>query len=631
RTGEYQQWIVEMKEAPRGPFAAIKWFCKDGRVLQPNDYACSNKGQGWQHGEWSDRTKHLRSQGYKVANALAGIDAQKAVAAPDFADTYAQLLIEKFLIAADDGWIMRKARSYRGALQEEDEREAARGLLAAMAAREDWIGYRYPALRTGVRLLPHGADTASAQKVRNMAAAIADRDPAFQTLRVKIHGSPDASDAAGVRGYAAKIADPALKQQADALAAEIDRVYAPRPLGDLLEENAKAFSAAPWMQALLRDAGTEYAVDSGPEHRYRVTARLLADLRDALPKIQSPAGRLRVLDLSLAVEAENFRASAEARTAAAKMPRGSAVALLAAGAEAAYGAGMINARERAELRTASAKLSADQLPLAGYRRELRYLGLVPGWGMQALRMHFGEAMDKLGEIEPLAGSFIQDQLRGSPLLFYSQALDGLSRDANRLAGVQHKLLGNNIGAGFNALNPGLARGFLRAAPDMKRVEDFRPDGIYVLPETVSDLPPLAGILTAGAGNLLSHVQLLARNLGIPNVAVDQSLLPVLRGNDGKRIVLAVSPAGLVEIGEDGPRWDAVFGKEARAEANIVFEPDLAKLDLSARDFVSLDSLRARDSGRIVGPKAAKLGELKSHFPDRVAPGVGIPFGLYRAT
>ena len=50
-----------------------------------------------------------------------------------------------------------------------------------------------------------------------------------------------------------------------------------------------------------------------------------------------------------------------------------------------------------------------------------------------------------------------------------------------------------------------------------------------------------------------------------------------------------------------------------------------------RDFVSLDALRAKDSGRIVGPKAAKLGELKSRFPDRVAPGVGIPFGLYRAT
>jgi hypothetical protein len=93
----------------------------------------------------------------------------------------------------------------------------------------------------------------------------------------------------------------------------------------------------------------------------------------------------------------------------------------------------------------------------------------------------------------------------------------------------------------------------------------------------------------------------------------------------------VSPAGLVEINDDGPRWNAVFGAHPKAEQNIMFEPDVNKLDLSLRDFVSLTTLRAKDSGRIVGPKAAKLGELKSHFPDRVAPGVGIPFGLYRAT
>ena len=198
-------------------------------------------------------------------------------------------------------------------------------------------------------------------------------------------------------------------------------------------------------------------------------------------------------------------------------------------------------------------------------------------------------MQKLSEIEPLAALFIQDQLRGSPLLLYSQVLDVVSRDANRLAGVQHKLLGRDIGAGFNALNPGLARGILRAAPDMRHAEAFRPDGIYVLPETVADLPPLAGILTAGAGNPLSHVQLLARNLGIPNVAVDESLLPALRRNDGRRIVFAVSPAGLVEINEDGPRWDAVFGDEKQPGQDLVFEPDLGKLDLSKRDFVSLDS------------------------------------------
>jgi hypothetical protein len=448
---------------------------------------------------------------------------------------------------------------------------------------------------------------------------------------VKIHGSPDASDAASVREYAAKVSDPALKQQSGALAAEIDRVYAPRPLGEVLEANAKAFASLPWLQKTLHDARDALARDGGAAYRYLVTANLLASLRDALPKVTPPSARLRVLDLSLAVEAENFRASAELRKDIGNAARNANVMLLASGAEAAYGTGMINARERAELRKSFDRLSADEIPMRDYLRELRYLGLVPGWGTQQLRLQFGEAMDKLGEIEPLADLFIQDLLRGSPLLFYSQLLDALSRDANRLAGVQHKLFGRDIGAGFNALNPGLARGVLRANPDMKRVEEFRPDGIYVLPESVSDLPPLAGILTTGAGNPLSHVQLLARNLGIPNVAVDPSLLPALRQNDGKRIVLAVSPSGVVQIAEDGPQWDAVFGMQAKPDANIMFEPDLKKLDLSARNFVSLDMLRAKDSGRIVGPKAAKLGELKSRFPDRVAPGVGIPFGLYRAT
>lgn len=627
---QYRQWIGDMKANARGPFAAIKWFCKDGRVLAAKNYACAKQGQGWQHGEWSDRTKQLRSQGYKIANVLAGLDADQAVAAADFPDTYAQLLIEKFLIATDDGWILRQAQFYRGAIQEEDERDAARHLLTALAARPEWIGYRYPALRAGVRLLPHGADTASAQKMRNMAAALADRDPAFASLRVKIHGTPDAGDAASVRAYAARVSDPALKQQAAALAAEIDRVYVPRPLAAVLEEHAKVFTAAPWLQKLLRDARDD-AKDGAPAHRYVSTAGLLADLRDALPKIKSPAARLRVLDLSLAVEAENFRAASELRPAAAQAPRRVDIVRLATAVEAAYGAGMINTRQHAALRKTFVRLAPDELGLADYLRELRYLGLVPGWGTQGLQLHFAEAMAKLGEIEPLAGHFIQDQLRGSPLLFYAHVLDGVSHDANRLAGVQHELFGRAIGTGFNALNPGLARGILRAAPNMQRVEDFRPDGIYVLPETVADLPPVGGILTAGAGNPLSHVQLLARNLGIPNVAVDASLLPALRGNDGQRIVLAVSPAGLVQIDADGPHWDTVLGHDVKADAAVMFAPDLKKLDLTQRDFVNLGDLRASDSGRIVGPKAAKLGELKARFPARVAPGIGIPFGLYRET
>ena len=85
----------------------------------------------------------------------------------------------------------------------------------------------------------------------------------------------------------------------------------------------------------------------------------------------------------------------------------------------------------------------------------------------------------------------------------------------------------------------------------------------------------------------------------------------------------------MELADDDRSWNAVLGEgETRAD-DVLIRPDLAKLDLTMRRFVGLADLRGTDSGRIVGPKAAKLGELARHFPEKVAPGVGIPFGLFR--
>ena len=68
------------------------------------------------------------------------------------------------------------------------------------------------------------------------------------------------------------------------------------------------------------------------------------------------------------------------------------------------------------------------------------------------------------EIEPPADLFIQDQLRGSPLLLFARGWIALTRDANRAAGVQHRLLGREIGVGFTALNPGWRAGRWYASP-----------------------------------------------------------------------------------------------------------------------------------------------------------------------
>jgi phosphoenolpyruvate synthase/pyruvate phosphate dikinase len=124
------------------------------------------------------------------------------------------------------------------------------------------------------------------------------------------------------------------------------------------------------------------------------------------------------------------------------------------------------------------------------------------------------------------------------------------------------------------------------------------------------------------------VQLLARNLGIPNVVVGKALLPRVQARDGQRAVLAVSPGGVVQLVEDGSQWDAVFGKQ-RPKADFRIRPDLEKLDLERTDFVPLTDLRAKDSGRLAGPKSANLGELKHYFGDAVPDGVVIPFGTFR--
>ncbi len=622
---EYSSWVQDMKDLPRGPFKKVMWFCNDGSVLPPKPYACREHGGGRQHGAYTERTSIMRDNGYYIANILAALDIEKVLQEPDFIDQYNQILIEKFLIQIDDGWILRKAQFYRGAIQEENERDGARKLLTKLSTQKGWLTSRFLSLYSGVRLLAHGKDTASAQNIRQLSASLAEKDKGFLPLRVKIHGSPDAGDAALVRKYAKTVTDNA---QYLLLADEIDQVYTAPDLSDALAAQAKIYSKAPWLQKWMRETAQTLEKDNSPENQYRTTGKALADIRDFLPEVKSPSARIQLLDLSLQVEAAHFASSTQLRKNIGQMHRKQRISLLQASALAAYGTGVINNRSYQQAAASIAKLDKSELNLTDYSEELRYLARVPGWGTQAMRFQFYTSMQKLGQIEPLVHLFIQDQLRGSPLLFFSQVLNGLTIDVNQLSGVKHSLFGKKIGVGFHALNPGLVRGTLYTDVSGENIASIQPDGIYVLPETVSDLPPLSGIITAGEGNPLSHVQLLARNLGIPNVTVNEDVIPELKKHNGQVIIMAVSPSGLVEISADNEKWRAFFGGPEKDNEDVVIRPDLEKLDTSFHECIDLTKLRAKDSGRIVGPKAAKLGELKHIYPDKVANGVAIPFGVF---
>lgn len=622
-------WIEEFKASPKGPFENIRWFCKDGTVLPPKPYACADHGGGIQHGQWNQRALELRAGGYAIANVLAQLDATEFTGENADLDTLKQLLVERFLIGWEDGWIFRGARSYRGALQVEDEEAGARRVVLAMLADPTW---REPArffpLRETVRLLPLQADEASAADVRQQALILGEKDPPFTPLRAKIHNVPDAGDAERVREYAKVQGKAALADEYERLAQAIDDLYAGGGAAAALLELAPRVEN-PALSEVLRAGGAALETERDLGKRLAATSRLLAQLRDSFDEIDDPETALAALQASLALENEAFIIGNTFLVRLDGVSRRDRLQLLERTAEALYGAGFLSRRHVTGIEASVARIAeVGSPPVNAYREELRYLARAPEWSGRWLEFHFGPTVAHLAPLEPEVHLYPQDRLRGSPLLFYGALIDGLVLDANRAAGIEHDLFSEPIGAGLRALNPGLARGVLRSAEAGEHEVDFQRDGIYILPETTSELPRVEGILTRGEGSSLSHVQLLARNLGIPNVVVAEELLPKVRARLGSRAVLAVSPNGVVQLVGDGPRWDPVFGEE-KAGGEVVIRPDLEKLDVSSVELIPLSQLRAADSGRTSGPKGANLGELKHYFGDAVPNGFVIPFGVFR--
>jgi hypothetical protein len=75
-------------------------------------------------------------------------------------------------------------------------------------------------------------------------------------------------------------------------------------------------------------------------------------------------------------------------------------------------------------------------------------------------------------------------------------------------------------ADYVAFNKGVAVGTLRIVPDLPESElSFSPDEIVILPKTLSDITPVAGIISETFTSPLAHVSLRAKGWGIPNIGL----------------------------------------------------------------------------------------------------------------
>lgn len=626
----YKSWVQEMKTNPRGPFSRIRWYCNDGTVQEPSAYACTERGGGVQHGEWTEAVKSMRNDGYHIANVFAGLNPDLFVNRPDHMAVLKQMILEQFLIRADDGWIFRKARFYRGALQAEDEERNGKQLLEAILDNYHHIPEQFLLLREAVRLIPHHHRGAPVSRMRRIALDISESDERFVPLRTKLHIRPDPGDAKTIRVYAGTAGKQELADQYELLARTIDAVFRPAQISPVLNALADRIASSGSAKASdkIKQGAAALASETDSVLRLKAAAALMVELRNALALKTGPGLLLEIMDASILLEDEAFRLTAEIHGTLPGLTVARSLDLLADCADIAYGTGLLSSRQHGALLHRLKKSKTTGRNIGQFRSDLIHAARASGWSERALLFHFSRAVAHFHPIEPLAGRYVHDRLHGSTLYMYSIVLNRLMTDNSRQLGLTNAIWGRPVAAGINGLNPGITRGVLRAPGPGQIPAGISKDSILVLPATTPDLPPVAGIITAGEGNILSHIQLLARNLGIPNVAVDKTVLPPILSAAGSPIVLAVSPKGIVRIEKDSPEWKSAFARKAAAPRTIL-KADTEKLKLHRKKFVTLSEIRANDSGRIAGPKAANLGELKHHFPEAVTQGVVIPFGRFR--
>ncbi len=629
-TKDVRELITSFKTDSRGPFEAIRWFCPDGSVLPPQQ-RCTQPG-GIQHGLLKSAVRSLaRERGIYIGQVLAGTPYDDFLDPGNGFSRLLQYHIEQYLQSVDDGWIFRRARYYRGAFQAEDEETWGKNFLLWMVAQDALAKDHFYLLRQAARHIPHRATDDRLAEIRVLAKVISDELPGFLQIRIKIHGQPDAKDLDAVRYFynrnRAKLTEE-LSAKFRRLISELELAYRPfdfKSFGlyrDGLPVNSRAGTAIQrLMDRYQESAGTS-------PQRFEDLADALWTLRQEFTEMPA-AGRLTALDTSIEIERLLYKDAGAWKPATL----GEMIRKTHALALGSVGAGYLEFWEWEKIHDrinppgTGGEISLEHMTeLANSAR--RFVE----WGSGLVLALYEPAVEVFSRFEPLTGGFIDEQVRASILLPLGDTAGELREFTVKKTGLGNRVLGLRNPSGFYGLNPGYALGELVVLDGEMVPFDFpfKPDKIYVLPVAPPDLKPVAGILTASEGNLVSHVQLLARNLGIPNAVLSRQNIKDLSAFNGQRIFLAVSPGGVVIL-KRAEELTATERElvEARSRPEEKVRVPVQRLDLKNTRLPRLSELRAGDSGRIVGPKAANLGQLKSMFPDCVGEGLVVPFGIFR--
>lgn len=620
--------IEAYKADIRGPYKDIRWFCDNGSVLPPKE-KCPEPG-GVQRARYKDEVEALAtSRHIFLGQILSTTDHQDFWDASNYHSRLKQYQLEKYLRAIDEGWVLQKGQFYRGAFQAEDEEEWGIDFFQWLLRDDESLKRQFYLIRQSAKDIPHKGDNSQTQKVRALSKVLSDEYAPFLNLRVKIHGQPEASDIEKVIAFRdqhrSRLNNTQLKQFEELITA-MKNVFQAVNLQSL-NEYVKKIPEASKLRTSLEQYLKAYAMPTSGPGRAIATADQLAAIRSELLSVKSSQARLALLDLSNALEETFFAEISQWRPENIK----DLLSKICYTGKAAMATGLLEEWEWNELDHLYTHAQKEEASLQELNFVLDRSRAMVEWGTGMVRGVYKEVVNLFGGFEPLAYGYFDDRIRGSVLLDLGHSVGQLGDFIAEESQFSNQVMKVSNPSHARGLNPGFARGELVVVSGNEEELEVSNNKIYLFHHPPSDLKPVAGIATVTEGNMVSHVQLLARNLGIPNAVISNQNLEELKAFDGQEVFYAVSNSGTVimkPVGEMSNREEQLFASTQRNENRVSVPTD--KIDLSQTKVINMRQVDATSSGQVCGPKAANLGQLKKMFPDNVVEGLVVPFGIFKA-
>jgi pyruvate,water dikinase len=621
--------INSYKKDPRGPYNRIKWFCDDGTEREPKD-PCPDKIGGIQHADYKSSLLDLRTKNHLFFGDI--LAAESVTSFLDKSHNFSHLKqyqLNRYLFSVDEGWVLKRAQYYRGAIQSEDEEEWGKDFFLEILKDDQLLNTKFYLIRQALKDVPHNGDDNTAQLMRSQSKQLSEEFPKFMDIRIKIHGQPNKSDIQLVENYISKNKGDFNSKNVsefNELVKTMNVFFAPMDLNRLKNDLEQVQTKNETYQSLLTFFSTP---QSNKSDSYLVAeiSNLLYQIKQHITSFKSSSDRLIILDISnqlektLLIEAQNLKTTN-------LLDLVNKINYLSC---ASVGTGLIENWEYVEIQNELiAPVFEKNITVETLNIFLNTARSVVEWSSAMPKANYLEIVNTYNEFEPLAYGFIDDKVRSSVALSLGDAVSLLGSFVARESNINNNIEALDNQTSVRGLNPGYAMGKLVVVDGNPDDVEVNSNNIYIFERPPSDLKPVAGIMTVSEGNLVSHVQLLARNLGIPNAALSYNDLKTLKKLDGETIFYAVSNKGnviLKEADDMTSTEESLFDKTERSK-NVIEVP-VEKIRLDVNKVINMRDVDASDSGRLCGPKAANLGALKQMFPEQVVEGLIIPFGIFR--